>query len=161
MTDLVLDRENKKQNTTDTTDTLDNMAVLESLVVDMASSKDKNTKGSFKKDNTCKLTLSFILNLLDGLDENHGRILIITSNYYDKIDKALIRPGRIDLQVEMKNASLNTIKEMYTHYYDSKIPAKYLSKIRDEIVSPAELVNFYRTSDNSKEFIQKIINKHN
>jgi len=158
MTDLVLDRENKKQNTTDT---LDNMAVLESLVVDMASSKDKNTKGSFKKDNTCKLTLSFILNLLDGLDENHGRILIITSNYYDKIDKALIRPGRIDLQVEMKNASLNTIKEMYTHYYNSKIPAKYLSQMRNEIVSPAELVNFYRTSDSSKEFIQKIINKHN
>jgi DNA replication protein DnaC len=164
MTDLVLDRENKKQNTndtTDTTDTLDNMAVLESLVVDMVSSKDKNTKGSFKKDNTCKLTLSFILNLLDGLDENQGRILIITSNYYDKIDKALIRPGRIDLQVEMKNASLNTIKEMYTHYYNSKIPAKYLSQMRDEIVSPAELVNFYRTSDSSKEFIQKIINKHN
>jgi chaperone BCS1 len=97
---------------------------------------------------------------LDGLDENQGRILIITSNYYDKIDKALIRPGRIDLHVEMKNASINTIKEMYAHYYDSKIPAKYLSKIRDEIVSPAELVNFYRTSDNSKEFIQKILEKH-
>ena len=136
------------------------MVVLESIV-DIVSAKDANTKGSFKKDNTCKLTLSFILNLLDGLDENHGRILIITSNYYDKIDKALIRPGRIDLQVEMKNASLNTIKEMYTHYYNSKIPAKYLSQMRDEIVSPAELVNFYRTSDSSKEFIQKIINKHN
>ena len=164
MTDLVLDRGNNKKNTSDTadtSDTSDNMVVLESLV-DMVSSNDSKTKGSFKKDNnTGKLTLSFILNLLDGLDENQGRILIITSNYYDKIDKALIRPGRIDLQVEMKNASLNTIKEMYTHYYDSKIPAKYLSKIRDEIVSPAELVNFYRTSDNSKEFIQKIINKHN
>ena len=157
MTDLVLDRENKKENTNDTSD---NMVVLESIV-DIVSAKDANTKGSFKKDNTCKLTLSFILNLLDGLDENHGRILIITSNYYDKIDKALIRPGRIDLQVEMKNASLNTIKEMYTHYYNSKIPAKYLSQMRDEIVSPAELVNFYRTSDSSKEFIQKIINKHN
>ena len=156
MTDLVLDRDNKKENTNDTSD---NMVVLESLV-DMVSSKD-NTKCSFKKDNSSKLTLSFILNLLDGLDENQGRILIITSNYYDKIDKALIRPGRIDLQVEMKNASINTIKEMYTHYYDSKIPTKYLSQIRDEIVSPAELVNFYRTSDNSKEFIQKIINKHN
>ena len=157
MTDLVLDRENKKENTNDTSD---NMVVLESIV-DIVSAKDANTKGSFKKDNTCKLTLSFILNLLDGLDENHGRILIITSNYYDKIDKALIRPGRIDLQVEMKNASLNTIKEMYTHYYNSKIPAKYLSQMRNEIVSPAELVNFYRTSDSSKEFIQKIINKHN
>ena len=72
----------------------------------------------------------------------------------------MIRPGRIDLQVEMKNASINTIKEMYAHYYDSKIPTKYLSKIRDEIVSPAELVNFYRISDNSKEFIQKILDKH-
>jgi SpoVK/Ycf46/Vps4 family AAA+-type ATPase len=168
MTDLVLDRENKNTNekmNEHTNDNLDNMAVLESLV-DMASSKDNNANGLLKnnnglfKNNNGKLTLSFILNLLDGLDENQGRILIITSNYYDKIDKALIRPGRIDLQVEMKNASVNTIKEMYAHYYDSKIPAKYLSKIKDEIVSPAELVNFYRTSDNSKEFIQKILDKH-
>ena len=49
---------------------------------------------------------------------------------------------------------------MRTYPSASKIPAKYLSKIRDEIVSPAELVNFYRTSDNSKEFIQKILDKH-
>lgn len=168
MTDLVLNRENKNTNeimNEHTNDNLDNMAVLESLV-DIASSKDNNANVLLKnnngllKNNNEKLTLSFILNLLDGLDENQGRILIITSNYYDKIDKALIRPGRIDLHVEMKNASINTIKEMYTHYYDSKIPAKYLSKIRDEIVSPAELVNFYRTSDNSKEFIQKILDKH-
>ena len=58
------------------------------------------------------MSLSFILNIIDGLNENYGRILIITSNYYDKIDKALVRPGRIDIRVDMKNASIQTIKDI-------------------------------------------------
>ena len=60
------------------------------------------------------------------LNENHGRILIITSNYYDKIDKALIRPGRIDIKVNMTKASINTIKTMYQHYFNSNIPSSQI-----------------------------------
>jgi len=44
-----------------------------------------------------KMDMSFLLNLLDGVLETPGRIIIMTSNYPDLLDKALIRPGRIDI----------------------------------------------------------------
>ena len=47
-----------------------------------------------------KLTLASLLEVLDGVMEMDGRMMIITTNYPDKLDKALIRPGIIDLKVK-------------------------------------------------------------
>lgn len=88
-----------------------------------------------------KITLSYILNIIDGIRETPDRILIITSNYYDKLDKALIRPGRIDITLEMKNASKDIIKSMYNHYYNSILPDDLYNKIEDYKLSPAKIVN--------------------
>jgi SpoVK/Ycf46/Vps4 family AAA+-type ATPase len=40
------------------------------------------------------LTLANLLEVLDGVMEMEGRMLVITTNYPEKLDKALIRPGR-------------------------------------------------------------------
>jgi hypothetical protein len=156
MSDIILDRNNKVVTDISNTelDMLENIVNAVSIVSD---DKKSTSKSSFKKED--KLTLSFILNLIDGLDENYGRILIITSNFYDKIDPALIRPGRIDLKIEMKKASIQTIKDMYYHYYNSKLPNKYISQLKDDCISPAELVNYYRTTYSSKQFLEMIV-KH-
>ena len=55
------------------------------------------------------ITLDDILNLWDGIRETPGRMLIISSNHYFKLDPALIRPGRIDITLELTKASHNTI----------------------------------------------------
>ena len=173
MSDLVLDRSKKNIEPIDTLN-IDGIAnstdMLETLVnaVNVANNNDiDKTLGQTSKNPTCKnlftkenkLTLSFILNILDGLDENYGRILIITSNFYENIDKALVRPGRIDLRVEMKNASIQTIKDMYLHYYGTKIPRQYNSILKYDVISPAEIVNMYRTTNSSKEFIETMVLK--
>ncbi len=44
--------------------------------------------------------------------ENPGRIFIMTSNYPERLDKALVRKGRVDLFLEFKKASSAIIKEM-------------------------------------------------
>ena len=49
--------------------------------------------------------LSKLLNIIDGLDEHTGRILVITTNKPDILDKALIRPGRIDIKIEFSKCS--------------------------------------------------------
>jgi chaperone BCS1 len=67
------------------------------------------------------ITLDDILNLLDGIRETPGRILVISSNHYNKLDPALVRPGRIDITHELSNASHNTISEMYSHLFNNKI----------------------------------------
>ncbi|KAI1106607.1 BCS1 N terminal-domain-containing protein [Jackrogersella minutella] len=47
-----------------------------------------------------KLSLSGLLNILDGVASQEGRVLIMTTNHIDKLDSALIRPGRVDMMVK-------------------------------------------------------------
>lgn len=46
-----------------------------------------------------RLSLSGLLNILDGVASQEGRVLIMTTNHLEKLDKALIRPGRVDMTV--------------------------------------------------------------
>ena len=108
----------------------------------------------FSKKEDDKITLSFILNIIDGLRETPGRILIITSNDYDSLDQALIRPGRIDLTLEMKNASVDIIKEMYNHFYKDSIPENIENLLTDYVISPAKLVNMRLEYDNKDDFLE-------
>ena len=62
--------------------------------------------------------LSYLLNILDGLEEYPGRIIVMTSNQPNKLDKALIRPGRIDHIIEFTNATLDDIKNIIIYYWD-------------------------------------------
>ncbi|KAI4604244.1 hypothetical protein KJ359_000375 [Pestalotiopsis sp. 9143b] len=51
-----------------------------------------------------RLSLSGLLNILDGVASQEGRVLIMTTNHVDKLDRALIRPGRVDMMVEFGRA---------------------------------------------------------
>ena len=106
-----------------------------------------------------ELTLSFILNLIDGIRETPGRIIILTSNHYDQLDKALIRPGRIDITLEMKNASRNTINQIYENFYNDKIDDHTLTGVPDGHYSPAEVINMQFSASDSKDFIHKLTAK--
>ncbi len=64
-----------------------------------------------------KLTLSVILNALDGVLEMPGRIVIMTTNHPEQLDPALIRPGRIDMKVEFKKCSPIILQELIQHFY--------------------------------------------
>jgi hypothetical protein len=108
-------------------------------------------------NNEPPITLDDILNLWDGIRETPGRILIISSNHYDKLDKALIRPGRIDITHKFSNASHNTISELYSHLFKSNIDTYKLQKIKEYFYSPAELINMYVSYKNEKEFIDRIL----
>jgi len=61
--------------------------------------------------------LSYLLNILDGLQECPGRIIIMTTNKPEYLDKALIRPGRIDYNIHMTKATVEDIKNMLNHWW--------------------------------------------
>ena len=103
------------------------------------------------------ITLDDILNLWDGIRETPGRILIISSNHYDKLDPALIRPGRIDITHEFSNASHNVISEMYLHLFGNQIQQSNLKKIKEYFYSPAEIINIYVSNMNEDDFIKRMI----
>ena len=103
------------------------------------------------------ITLDDILNLWDGIRETPGRMLIITSNHYEKLDTALTRPGRIDITHKLDNASRKTISEIYYHLFEKNINASALEKINEYFYSPAELINIYVTYKDEQKFIERLL----
>ena len=104
------------------------------------------------------ITLDDILNLWDGLKETPGRILGISSNHYDKLDPALIRPGRIDITLNFDNASRDIIQQMHRHFYKTSIDPDKLKKIKNKFYSPAEIINYYIMFKNdSDKFVESLI----
>lgn len=84
---------------------------------------DDNKFTVIKKINEEKdITLSSLLNVLDGILESNGIIYIITTNYPEKLDKALLRPGRINFTIDFKKSDYQTIKEMLEYFYETKLP---------------------------------------
>jgi hypothetical protein len=93
--------------------------------------------GNVKEEEESPIDLSFLLNLLDGTLESSGRIIAISTNFPERIDSALIRPGRIDMIVNFKKCSLNMLNEMIGSFYTDVV------NITDESLqqkwSPAEV----------------------
>ncbi|KAI0333831.1 P-loop containing nucleoside triphosphate hydrolase protein [Cubamyces sp. BRFM 1775] len=63
------------------------------------------------------VTLSGLLNALDGIAAQEGRILFATTNDYSALDPALLRPGRLDLHIEFHLASEYQARELFTRFY--------------------------------------------
>ena len=107
------------------------------------------------------LTLDDLLNLWDGIRETPGRIMVMSSNHYDKLDPAIKRPGRIDVTLELSYASRQTINEIYGHLFNNEsIDEEILNKIPDRAFSPAEIINIYMSEERSStKFLSHLTNK--
>jgi hypothetical protein len=108
------------------------------------------------------IDLSTVLNILDGTLENPNRIIIFTSNFPEILDKALIRPGRIDMMIEFKLASHKIIIDMYKSYYEEEPDSELVNNIPEEFWTPAELSQIYFNNlDNPKNSLEFLANKDN
>jgi hypothetical protein len=104
-----------------------------------------------------RITLDDILNLWDGIRETPGRILIISSNHYEKLDSAIRRPGRIDITLRLDNATRAVIGEMFAHFYGREASPEDLAEIPSGVYSPAEIVNIYtQHRDNGDAFLSRL-----
>ena len=81
--------------------------------------KDKNPANSNgKAEAKNQVTLSGILNQFDGIHNNHGMILIMTTNYPEKLDEALIRDGRVDERIFFDYCDYEQIYKMFKNFYN-------------------------------------------
>ena len=86
-----------------------------------------------------ELNLSILLNVLDGILETPGRILIMTSNHPERLDRALIRPGRIDAIVHFTKSSREDIKDMVESLCDVSLSDDALDGVPEFAWTPAEV----------------------
>lgn len=79
------------------------------------------------------ISLSDLLNITDGLLSNDGTICLFTTNHIEKLDPALLRPGRMNKIIEFKYLNSETANKMIKAYLDVEI-----ENLKSEI-KPAEL----------------------
>ncbi|KAM6132039.1 mitochondrial chaperone BCS1 isoform 1-T1 [Phoenicopterus ruber ruber] len=70
-----------------------------------------------------RLTFSGLLNALDGVASTEARIVFMTTNYVDRLDPALVRPGRVDLKQYMGHCSRWQLACMFQRFYPEQPPA--------------------------------------
>jgi len=134
-------------------DTKEDKKSLEWELLNKMVDDNKNTRNNPDEE----LNLSCILNIFDGIVEMPGRIIIITTNYPDKIDKALLRHGRIDLNIELKKASKSITLEILSSFYDIDIQTiEEICKmnnycISDYLYTPAYIINICQSNMNNIE----------
>ncbi|OBT63018.1 hypothetical protein VE03_08189 [Pseudogymnoascus sp. 23342-1-I1] len=64
-----------------------------------------------------RISLSALLNVLDGVSSQEGRILIMTTNHIDKLDEALIRPGRVDMKIKFQLSDAEMMRTLFTSIF--------------------------------------------
>ncbi|KAJ0646037.1 putative ATPase, AAA-type, core, P-loop containing nucleoside triphosphate hydrolase [Helianthus annuus] len=64
------------------------------------------------------VTLSGFLNFIDGLWSSCGdqRIIVFTTNHKEKLDPALLRPGRMDVHINMSYCTVSGFRLMASNY---------------------------------------------
>ena len=90
---------------------------------DESDDEDGDSKRKKKKDDSLSdvntLSLSGLLNALDGVAAAEGRILFATTNHLERLDPALSRPGRMDVWIEFKHASPWQAEALFRNFFPS------------------------------------------
>lgn len=69
------------------------------------------------EDKLSKVTFSGLLNAIDGVAAGEGRLLLATTNHIERLDPALIRPGRIDRKIYIGYARREQAERLFARFY--------------------------------------------
>ncbi|TMW97879.1 hypothetical protein EJD97_004875 [Solanum chilense] len=109
-----------------------------------------------------KITLSGLLNFIDGLWSSCGdeRIIVFTTNHKDRLDPALLRPGRMDVHIEMSHCTFSGFRVLASNYLKTE-EHRLFKKIEDLFqrvkVTPAEVAGELMKSNNSDIALENLV----
>uniref|UniRef100_A0A6C0IVW1 AAA+ ATPase domain-containing protein n=1 Tax=viral metagenome TaxID=1070528 RepID=A0A6C0IVW1_9ZZZZ len=158
----IISREEPKQKPSQINlDTLEKKLLLDKF------KKDKNIDEDFvtllsksqpkNKNSNEPLNLSKLLNIIDGIPERTGQIIIFNTNHPNRLDPALIRPGRVDCLIHFQKMSPeNTFKLIENYFDNTHLKKKFIeSKLKNigRFWTPAEIFQICSKYNN----IQKVL----
>ena len=97
----------------------------------------------YKKQNMDKLNLGGLLQLLDGIESAEGRIIVACTNHPERIDPALIRPGRLGIQINLRECSKKMTIQILEYYFklnERQVNELYKEQINEYEITPAQLI---------------------
>uniref|UniRef100_A0ACD5TD18 Uncharacterized protein n=1 Tax=Avena sativa TaxID=4498 RepID=A0ACD5TD18_AVESA len=115
-----------------------------------------------KKKVEDKVTLSGLLNFVDGLWSTTGeeRIIIFTTNYKERIDPALLRPGRMDMHINMGYCTPEAFRILANNYHAIDSHATYPEieeLIKEVTVTPAEVAEVLMRNDDTDVALDDLV----
>ena len=143
--------------------------------IDSAGIQRENIREASKPSAEAKVsekacvTLSGLLNVLDGPCSTERRLVIMTSNNPDSLDPAMVHPGRIDMKVYLGNASTEVLATMFKHIfirksqecddkasairneYISRLAGTFASSVPSDVLGPAEVQGYLMVHRNDPE----------
>ncbi|KAL3815620.1 hypothetical protein ACHAXA_007152 [Cyclostephanos tholiformis] len=119
----------------------------------------------FKEDPDA-LSLSGLLNVLDGVVDTPGRMVILTSNCPTMLDPALIRPGRVDKQLMLGYMKPECVASMLEHYFQTALTEKQLRRVTSAVgissgtkLTPAHVEQMTAEHDDLDDMLCALENK--
>lgn len=117
----------------------DSLVILEDID-SCRGMKDRETADSDKEDS---VSISAILNVLDGLQSPPGVVFMLTTNRIEVLDPAILRPGRVDLMEELGYLNDYQLRGM-VEYYTGSVPDTLPHITEEDQISSAEIVGIVR-----------------
>lgn len=103
-----------------------------------------------------KTVLGDLFQFMDGIESQHGAVYFLTTNYINKLDKALIRPGRINHKIEIKLLNRELQDKMIKNFgltreeLDDDIPEECSSAILSVYLLDRKMGIIHKFSDYEK-----------
>ncbi|KAJ3670830.1 hypothetical protein LUZ60_008256 [Juncus effusus] len=125
--------------------------------IDFQRGENESTSGDDDK-----ITLSGLLNFVDGLWSTSGeeRIIIFTTNYKERLDPALTRPGRMDMHIHMGYCTPQGFRVLANNYHsieDHILFPEIEGLLKEMDVTPAEVAEVIMKSDDTDEALQGLV----
>uniref|UniRef100_A0A453A2V7 AAA+ ATPase domain-containing protein n=2 Tax=Aegilops tauschii subsp. strangulata TaxID=200361 RepID=A0A453A2V7_AEGTS len=115
------------------------------------------------EDNEDKVTLSGLLNFVDGLWSTSGeeRIIVFTTNYKERLDPALLRPGRMDMHIHMGYCTSESFRILARNYHfveDDHTMYLEIEKLMEEVpITPAEVAEVLMRNDGADAALSDLV----
>lgn len=84
------------------------------------------------------ITFSGLLNALDGVASPDGTVVIMTTNHPEKLDPALIRPGRIDQVMDFNAATNEQLSRLHKRFIKDGNSGRFVADMKGMTVAEAQ-----------------------
>lgn len=109
------------------------VVLLEDVDVAFANRRTRTDDDGYRG---ATVTFSGLLNALDGVASAEERILFLTTNYPERLDRALVRPGRVDMTVRIGEATRYQAMQLWDRFYgDFEDSATYKERFIAKLAS--------------------------
>jgi chaperone BCS1 len=132
-------------------------------VVKSRDLKKKDTKvvavpGSMVVEQKEEITLGELLEFLDGMMELRNRMMVFTTNKIEHIDPAILRPGRVDVILELNRLNKQDVQSFYKLWFNENIPSHIFRDMTDYKFTQAEIGALFG-GGNERKYIHSVLTK--